>query len=157
MVHQQSKIFYRSGAGTVYSSAAHTIFLWSLHYLSWSLTLRHTTMTSLQDHITMSKALWGKVQRNQWNHKKDRHYVQWSKDKERRTNNMHNDQKTKTRLYPRGQMVHQQSKIFYRSGAGKLKWCQWWNTDYALGDKWFTSRVRYSTGVVVSASSLTSF
>ena len=50
-------------------------------------------------------------------------------------------------LCPRGQMVHQQSKIFYRSGAGKLKRCQWWNTDYTLGDKWFTSRVRYSTGV----------
>ena len=26
---------------------------------------------------------------------KDRHYVQWSEDKERRTNNMHNDQKTR--------------------------------------------------------------
>jgi hypothetical protein len=33
-------------------------------------------------------------------------------------------------LYPWVQMVHQQSKIFYRSGAGKLKRCQWWNTDY---------------------------
>jgi hypothetical protein len=44
-------------------------------------------------------------------------------------------------------MVHQQSKIFYRSGAGKLKRCQWWNTDYTLKDKWFTSRVRYSTEV----------
>jgi hypothetical protein len=44
-------------------------------------------------------------------------------------------------------MIHQQSKIFYRSGAGKQKRCQWWNTDYALGDKWFTSRVRYSTEV----------
>ena len=50
-------------------------------------------------------------------------------------------------LYPLGQMVHQQSKIFYRSGAGKLKRCQWWNTDYTLGDKWFTCRARYSTGV----------
>jgi hypothetical protein len=39
-------------------------------------------------------------------------------------------------------MVHQQSKIFYRSEAGKLKRCQWWNTDYTLWDKWFTSRVR---------------
>jgi len=50
-------------------------------------------------------------------------------------------------LYPRVQMVHQKSKIFYRSGAGKLKKCQWWNTDYTLGYKWFTRRVKYSTGV----------
>jgi hypothetical protein len=82
-------------------------------------------------------------------------------------------------LYPRGQMVHQQSKIFYRNGAGKLKRCQWWKTDYTFGDKWFHSqcfitdiflvfllhscRISYSAGEpfvpegIVSVSSLTSF
>jgi hypothetical protein len=67
-------------------------------------------------------------------------------------------------------MVHQQSKIFYRSGAGKLKYSQCFITDiflvfllhscrisYSAGEpfvpediisvSWFISGVRYSTGV----------
>jgi hypothetical protein len=53
-------------------------------------------------------------------------------------------------------MVHQQIKIFYRCRAGKLKRCQWWNTDYAFSQCFFTDiflvfllhfcRISYSAG-----------
>jgi hypothetical protein len=59
-------------------------------------------------------------------------------------------------------MVHQQSKIFYRSGAGKLKRCQF-ITDIFLVSQLHSCRISYSAGEpfvpegIVSVSSLTSF
>jgi hypothetical protein len=74
MVHQQSKIFYRSEAGKNQCSITDILLVFLLHSCRISYSAGEPFVPE------------GII-----------------------------------RLYPRGQMVHHQSKIFYRSGAGKLK------------------------------------
>jgi hypothetical protein len=126
MVHQQSKIFYRSGAGKLKRCQC-----WSIDYalfitVIFLVFLLHSCRISysagepfVPEGIVSVSSLTS-------------FYFSCSTPVEYLT----------LLVNHLSQMVHQQSKIFYRSGAGKLKICQWWNTDYALGDKWFTSRVR---------------
>ena len=139
MVHQQSKIFYRSGAGKLRRCQ-----WWNTDY-----TLGNNGSPAEQDILQK----WSRKTKKDVNDETliipsringspaEQDILQeWS----RKTKKM---SVMKHWLYPRVQMVHQLNKIFYRSGAGKLKRCHWWNTDYIREEKWFTSRVRYSTGV----------
>ena len=139
MVHQQSKIFYRSGAGKLkrcqWWNTDYTLEdKWFTSRVRYSTEVKQENLKDVSD-ITLIIPSGTNDSPAELDILKE-----WS----RKTKKM---SVMKHWLYPRVQMVHQQSKIFYRSGAGKLKRSQWWNTDYTLGYKWFTSRVRYSTGV----------